>query len=92
MSEKKDGGPAFPYIRTQNEEGYLTEVENFPGMTLRDYLAAKVIQGLCANSQIEAALQKIENNGNFIDPKKEIKAFVEVAYEMADAMLEEREK
>lgn len=46
MSEIKDGGPAFPVMWTEiksDEEGpQITACE--PGMTLRDYFAAKAMQ------------------------------------------------
>jgi hypothetical protein len=47
------------------------------GMTLRDYFAAKVLQGLCA---VDA------------DHRPLASAAAEVAYSFADAMLKEREK
>lgn len=67
MSEEKkinDGGPAFP-----------TEFTGYPGMTLRDYLAAKAMQGISANGAW--------GDSNSVAVK---------AYQIADAMLAEREK
>ena len=64
---KHTGGPAFP----SESEGMLDN----EGMTLRDYFAAKAMQGYC------------------VDP--EMPSFSEVAhfaYQMADAMLLERDK
>lgn len=40
MSEEQTGGPAFP---TLEEHGFN---EGAPGMTLRDYFAAKAMQGI----------------------------------------------
>ena len=60
----KDGGPAFPIPGLYGDE-------DFNGMSLRDYFAAKAMQGLLAK------------NGS-CHPKD--------AYEMADAMLAEREQ
>ena len=40
MSNTNTGGPAFPQVFTN----YLGELEE-PGMTLRDYFAAKALQG-----------------------------------------------
>ena len=61
----KDGGPAFP-------RQHICE-----GMTLRDYFAAKAMQGIL---HLPA-----RNESNSI-------AFSRWAYEMADAMLAERSK
>lgn len=48
MSEKDTGGPAFPLV-------YDVPPENvrhvYQGMSLRDYFAAKAMQGICANEQ-----------------------------------------
>jgi hypothetical protein len=46
------------------------------GMTLRDYFAAKALQGLLSNRNAEAAIDE----------------FAVKAYRMADAMLKERMK
>ena len=78
MSDKhiNDGGPTFP-VWELNGNGQ-PEMTGF-GMTLRDYFAAKAMQGLLA-AQIHG----------FIDtPAKG--PFASMAYEMADAMLKARE-
>ena len=56
------GGPAFP-------------VGNVNGMSLRDYFAAKTLQGLLSNRNAEAAIDE----------------FAAKSYRMADAMLKARE-
>lgn len=68
----KDGGPAFPLqsIGPDFQPGYS-------GMTLRDYFAAKAMQGLMSQHSYGASLLH-ENAAN--------------AYKMANAMLAEREK
>jgi hypothetical protein len=48
------------------------------GMTLRDYFAAKVLQGIC-------------NSRSHVDLKGHAIASAKVAYELADAMLKARE-
>jgi hypothetical protein len=63
MSEIKTGGPAFP--------GY-----GEPGMTLRDYFAAKAITGICNDGLPDSSFCKYA---------------AERAYEMADAMIKARE-
>lgn len=65
---KENGGPAFP------EEWNGQQVS---GMTLRDYFAAKAMQGLCAHQEIG------------FNPYVKI---AEAAYNQADAMLAERAK
>lgn len=65
MSNTNTGGPAFPTI----EENGLNSGE--PGMTLRDYFAAKLIQGIYANPG---------RVGTCYDAARR-------AYEAADAML-----
>lgn len=73
MNKIETGGPAFPcdwdYI------GSSREAAN--GMTLRDYFAAKALQGLLAQS-----------GGNAIGSDYGLGAVW--AYQMADAMLESR--
>lgn len=66
------GGPAFPVLGLQDDE-------DFNGMTLRDYFAAKALQGMLADPQV-----RIGGNATA--------ALVENAYEVADAMLAERAK
>jgi len=50
------------------------------GMTLRDYFAAKAMQGMLSNSDLYSQDGRF-HNGNF-----------EMAYEVADAMLKAREQ
>ena len=64
-----NGGPAFPLYAPG---------ERFYGMTLRDYFAAKAMQGICANPE----MSKFE----FVDYAAKL------CYHMADAMIEERNK
>jgi hypothetical protein len=60
--------PAFPVTNTSHQD--------WLGMTLRDYFAAKALQGVMAC------------NGIYEDEKK----LAQWCYEQADAMLEVREK
>jgi hypothetical protein len=71
---KSDGGPAFPA-----EHFYLAIGEH--GMTLRDYFAAKAMQGFIASP-------RGLNNGK---PTVEPQEYANVAYQVADAMLKARE-
>ena len=67
---KNTGGPAFP----SPTDGMLDN----EGMTLRDYFAAKAMQGLLAQSLGTALGSPVE-------------AAADYAYAMADAMLKARE-
>ena len=67
----KTGGPAFPAFEHHAGYGQMMAVG---GMTLRDYFAAKVMQGLLAGKLTSTDLRLIAND----------------SYAMADAMLEAR--
>lgn len=68
---KDNGGPAFPVPGDQPDE-------SFNGMTLRDYFAAKAMQGFMAN----------KNRPTSFSPEDDATYF----YAIADAMLAERSK
>ena len=68
------GGPAFPGLHPSKECHYQDA-----GMSLRDYFAAKAMQGICAHSG-GASPVWAENNSDI----------AEVSYELADAMLKAR--
>lgn len=71
---KKTGGSAFP-TTPENEQRFNGTGGN--GMTLRDYFAAKAMQGWSANP---------------IPQDATIQDVAAWAYRQADAMLQEREK
>ena len=51
MSTIDNGGPAFPSKKRVYRAGYETnEFEPVGGMTLRDYFAAKAMQGMMAGN------------------------------------------
>jgi hypothetical protein len=70
MQEKYDGGPAFPAM-------HFDLADNEHGMTLRDYFAAKAMQGLIV------AYKDDHSVSDEISKR---------AYYYADAMLEAREQ
>lgn len=74
---KNTGGAAFPEIYEYFEYGNL-RLEHMPGMTLRDYFAAKAMQGLCAaeGEGEERASHRLSDR----------------AFTIANAMLKERAK
>lgn len=75
--EIKTGGPAFPEVRIRNGDNYNAPIKiYYGGMTLRDYFAAKALQGMLTNPDYRGSAS--EN--------------VEGAYRFADEMLKERLK
>ena len=66
--KKETGGPAFPCE--------WVKVRSTPGMTLRDYFAAKAMQSMCLTVKRE----------------QDVEIIPEAAYKMADAMLKAREQ
>ena len=77
MSNINTGGPAFPMSGFGTRHGQPVQAIYQQGMTLRDYFAAKAMQGLYANPELKAEW-KIQ----------EITAY---AYQVADAMLKARQ-
>jgi hypothetical protein len=74
---KNNGGPAFPKQPHRLTNGMLEG--NNEGMTLRDYFAAKAMQG---------ALTGCATRGEAVSYRE----VAELSYSLADAMLAEREK
>lgn len=74
------GGPAFPVVVDQYDYGYEKEMPKAvaPGMTLRDYFAAKAMQALITATVQQAA--RVDSD-----------VIAGAAYEYADAMLDRRE-
>ena len=71
--------PAFPL-----ESHWLGELRHLNGMTLRDYFAAKALQGFLPD-----AFQEAPDNY----PAKRLAPFwASMAYQLADEMLKAREK
>ena len=79
-----DGGAAFPSrpIETWDETGKPHLVPAHPGMSLRDYFAAKALN---------AMLSQPADAANFL-VYDDVKNAAKWAYEFADAMLAERER
>ena len=77
---RNDGGPAFHQTQTLDPEpgrGFVSGLDVAEGgMTMRDYFAAKAMQGFAADSNYGETL----------------KVMAEWSYRWADAMLAEREK
>src|SRR5262245_2874533 len=89
MSEIKDGGPAFPSGLQFVEEGRGiagNQIGRFlpstGGMSLRDYFAAKAMQGLIGDAILERHI-----DGGPAKGMTEMGLMVKRAYQVADAML-----
>jgi hypothetical protein len=91
MSNINDGGPAFPTARvTINGVDTQDGLECFgAGLSLRDYFAAKAVQGWLANSTATPVEAGIE--GEDASPQDMADVAAAFAYMVADAMLKMRE-
>ncbi|WP_449555235.1 hypothetical protein [Lelliottia amnigena] len=85
MSNQNNGGPAFPEL---GNVGYNSDWQSESGMTLRDYMAAKALQGLCANPG--GPFQANDMSGWSI-VNCELDDIATESYKLADAMLKARE-
>lgn len=81
MSETKTGGPAFPTGTFEYDGSGNVLPYQEAGMTLRDYFAAKALQGLLASRGFNN-FEKLESAGYY----------ARAAYRAADDMLEQRGK
>lgn len=81
----QNGGPAFPQPGDAFEDGdKVARSWNSPGMSLRDYFAAKALNGLLSDAQSIASLRE-HFGANVTEP------IVAACYDFADAMLAARE-
>lgn len=71
----KNGGPAFPLPEAAHPGAFPPDVAK--GMTLRDYFAAKAMQGIISSGDADFGT--------------EIDEMAQGSYAMADAMLKARE-
>jgi hypothetical protein len=77
MSIKKTGGSAFPYEYFDHQ---LSRTRTMAGMTMRDYFAAKAMEGILAG------------NVPITKEPEPLPLIAKAAYDMADSMLEAREE
>lgn len=78
----KDGGTAFPYAYSiERSDGISESHFSEGGMTLRDYFAARAINGLISN---------VNTNGETL--VKLLPDMALVSYAVADAMLKARDQ
>ena len=95
-NEKDNGGPAFPVageIMIERSPGELYAQSSMgmgpqEGMTLRDYFAAKAMQGHWSNAHGDSTLDWMQANPELEDGQLRIVA--KLAYAQADAMLKAR--
>ena len=85
MSKIEGGGPAFPCetVGTDKHGEYRLP---YQGMTLRDYFAAKAMQGVCAGNPEYMPVCADQS-----DDPSDVVLIARTAYAMADAMLAARE-
>jgi hypothetical protein len=91
VSERNDGGPAFPVI-----EGCPTKgIRSTDGLSLRDWFAGMALQGLLASRHASdtedtedvSAVVYMEAGGLFLNATRGAEDYSRIAYELADAML-----
>jgi len=86
-----DGGPAFPSAPTVSPMGYLYRPADIgcTGLSIRDYFAAKALQGLVANQDdriyVTPNVMTLEEWRTSLYQED-----AKFCYRMADAMLAER--
>jgi len=76
--ERETGGPAFPEL---GNVAYNSDWSSESGMTLRDYMAAKALQGWLASYPETDRHPVLAGNADDV---------AKAAYKMADAMLNAR--
>ena len=83
MNKRDTGGPAFPFVHEiESDRHGMRAVYVEAGMTLRDYFAAKALQGLLANPNQDYAPMA----------QSALDSVVHDAYRVADVMLQVRGK
>lgn len=89
MSQRDDGGSAFPEITTEREYHYEHDrhwenTHSYGGMSLRDYFAAKAMQALISTPSYFGHFDKMP--GGYDETERAAK----MAYDFADSMLKAR--
>jgi hypothetical protein len=79
MTDKATGGPAFPFAATDPSNMHMQA----PGMTLRDWFAGQALVMVATHSKSIGALAARRG-------KEHGEVVAEVAYKIADAMMEAR--
>ena len=84
MSNTNTGGPAFPMSGFDTRHGQPVQAVYQHGMTLRDYFAAKAMQGLMT--------RKEQGGFDFAVYEKDAMRVALWAYDLADEMLKAKNK
>lgn len=82
-----DGGPAFPVGSDLGPASNIVD-GGYGGMSVRDYFAAKALQGWLSGCDIDGQLSDGEGGSSTFNRA----ALAEECYAFADAMLAERSK
>ena len=83
MSERKDGGAAFPDLRNEIYGTGERVYYNAGGMSLRDWFAGQALAGVLAGTRTWKSKKDA--------PVCTADGYASVAYRIADAMIAERE-
>lgn len=88
MSERNDGGTAFPCEQHETQDGTWNQTFE-PGMSLRDWFAGQALAGLFASRDLQIAIlhDSAQIGLGAFEP-----TMAHAAYKMAEAMLAERRK
>lgn len=88
MSRKNDAGPAFPHLNP-NFDGNWDRAPQRGGMSLRDYFAAKALNGILQEGFVPRQFRTSKPTDGSPPPLLDYPA---IAYAIADAMIAERDK
>jgi len=96
MSDVNIHRPAFPQIKGERNQVGSVLSESWhtyePGLSMRDYFAAKALQGLLSDENTHIGYKNRKTGRGWPDDENEFREAVAfVAYSMADAMLRARE-
>ena len=83
---KNDGGPAFPVLHTIDGNWVKNPLDEFKGMSLRDYFAAAALQGFVRSASVHGGGNMNVSAMGYPDEH------ARMCYRWADAMLAERKK
>ena len=93
MKETQNDEPAFPFAYEERGPDPSTNKQIFstPGMTLRDWFAGKALKGMVGKAAFDQSTEDmIVKSG--VKACNIDKFISHLAYEFADAMMEERKK
>jgi hypothetical protein len=86
-TKKPENPIAFPRTAFDSKGDITTWGKEYEGMTLRDYFAAKAMQGMFTESILKISDDVVKSNYK----TRRAEWFAEQSYNFADAMLKQRE-